>query len=556
MMARRMELAWDIARGVAVIVAMFWLTVLPADSSHSKLLAASFTTQRSESAQKPLSASEIFEQRSPSVVTINTSGGIGSGVIIDPSGIIVTSLHVVRGESEAEIQLSNGDIYDAVTVINVDERKDIVLLKLEAYGLTSAPLGNSEMVRTGETVTLIGSPEGLDLTVSTGIVSSIRDSGEGYRLIQTTAAASSGSSGGGMFNEFGELIGIVTSKIMEAENITFAIPVNYVRGLTSNSSPMTLADLARRFPDDESAADSAPASTTTTAQAASLDDSILAMVALLQASGLDYRKSGDDSWAVAYEGTLETVDVYIRLYGDYALFQSVVELSPQMSSERASEILKMNFTYDLAKVAIDEEGDLVVLQEIELRLLDAQALERITDNVAFLADRVVTMSSATPQLETGTNMSFPANATGYDSLELLRGRMRIQYAPSEWRPEDTDEPGEYQFGHTSGDLYIRLISERIEISLDNLLKIALDNAREVDPKVRETRRGERFVNGRQMRFLEFEATVDSMALAFYGHYYSDDSGTVQILGFTARNLMVESREAIESFVSGFDVIQE
>ena len=245
----------DTNNRIAAIIALLWLVVLPADSSPSKILAASVATQSSESTSIPLSTSEIAEQRSPSVVTITTPSGFGSGVVIDPSGIIVTSLHVVRGDLEAEIRLANGDIYDDVAVIDVDERKDILLLKIKAFGLTSTPIGNSDLMRPGDNVTLIGSPEGLDLTVSTGIVSAIRDisavsdSGEeGYRLIQTTAAASSGSSGGGMFNDSGELIGIVTSKIMEAENVTFATPMNYVRGMISSESTMTLSSLAKSFP--------------------------------------------------------------------------------------------------------------------------------------------------------------------------------------------------------------------------------------------------------------------------------------------------------------------
>ena len=124
-------------------------------------------------------------------------------------------------------------------------------LKIKAFGLTAAPFGNSDQISVGDNVIVVGSPSGLDQTVSSGVVSAIRDSGEGYRLFQTSAAASPGSSGGGMFDGLGRLVGIVSSKLTAGENLNFAIPVNYVRGLNSSQIRMTLAELAKKFPGQE-----------------------------------------------------------------------------------------------------------------------------------------------------------------------------------------------------------------------------------------------------------------------------------------------------------------
>ena len=112
-----------------------------------------------------------------------------------------------------------------------------MLLKINAFNLTPATLGDSGQVQVGEKVVLIASPQGLDLTVNEGVISASRNSGEGYQLFQTSAAASPGSSGGGMFNEYGELIGIVSFKLPSGENLNFALPVNYVRGLLSTEEP-------------------------------------------------------------------------------------------------------------------------------------------------------------------------------------------------------------------------------------------------------------------------------------------------------------------------------
>src|SRR5438552_3403812 len=153
-----------------------------------------------QATRRRLTSSELAKQLSPSIVTILTKGSQGSGVVVDPSGVVVTNLHVIRGETQVSVKLSNGDVYDDLAVVDVDERKDLVLLKVKAFGLPAVPLGNSDQIAVGDRVILIGSPRGLDLTLSDGLISAVRDSGEGYRLIQTNAAASPGSSGGGMFN--------------------------------------------------------------------------------------------------------------------------------------------------------------------------------------------------------------------------------------------------------------------------------------------------------------------------------------------------------------------
>ena len=194
-----------------------------------------------------LSTTEIARRATPTVVTIVTPSGHGSGVIVEPTGVVVTNLHVISGENLAEVILHNGDIYDDVTVVDIDERRDLVVLKIKAYNISSAMFGDSDEVDVGEDVVLIGSPHGLATTLSEGIISAIRDTGNGYHLLQTSAPASPGSSGGGMFNVYGELIGIVTSQVREGQNLNFAVPINYVRGLISTEATMTLTELAERM---------------------------------------------------------------------------------------------------------------------------------------------------------------------------------------------------------------------------------------------------------------------------------------------------------------------
>ncbi len=189
------------------------------------------------------SASEVFKKASSSLVTISTEDWFGSGVLIDGSGVLVTNLHVIRGAEKASVRLASGDTYDDVRVIDVDVRKDLALLKIRGVELPVALFANSDDVEIGARVYAIGAPKGLELTISEGIVSGRRDSVEGYKLLQTSTALSSGSSGGGLFDEDGRLIGITTSKVEDGESLNFAIPVNYVRDMLAVTARWTLAEL-------------------------------------------------------------------------------------------------------------------------------------------------------------------------------------------------------------------------------------------------------------------------------------------------------------------------
>jgi hypothetical protein len=103
------------------------------------------------------------------------------------------------------------------------------LLRIEAIDLPALTLGNSNDVKVGDEVLLIGAPLGFEETISTGIVSAVRVSERGVRVIQTTAAASPGSSGGPLLNGKGEVVGVISFGAVEGQNINFAIPINYAR---------------------------------------------------------------------------------------------------------------------------------------------------------------------------------------------------------------------------------------------------------------------------------------------------------------------------------------
>ena len=349
-----------------------------------------------ERSDTPLSTAEIARRVTPTVVTIATPTGNGSGVIVDPSGVVVTNLHVVEGEALVEVELPNGDIYDDVAVVDVDERRDLILLKIKAFNLDAADFGNSDDVQVGDDVVLVGSPEGLDSTVSAGVISALRDSGDGYRLIQTSAPASPGSSGGGMFSTFGELVGIVTSQTREGQNLNFAVPVNYVRGLLPAGAPMTLTELT----DVEWSTRTDSTSGSDTRDQASTRRLSAIVEDLRAATGiedlLEFSDADDGLWIATYsDGShLDEVVVGIRLITDEfdedivwilsALPESEVELTPR----QLRELLGLSFDLNFAKVALDDDGDVHTMVEAELRTLDAEGLLRAVFAVADAADDV------------------------------------------------------------------------------------------------------------------------------------------------------------------------
>ncbi len=164
--------------------------------------------------------------------------GLGSGVIIDPSGVIVTNDHVIRGASEIHVVLADGRQLDA-EVVGADAEADIAVLKVKANGpLPAAKLGTSSDLMIGETAIAIGSPLGLKKTVTAGVVSALgRTIRDGDRVlndfIQTDASINPGNSGGPLLNIDGEVIGINSAIIASAQNIGFAIPADKVKRIVA-----------------------------------------------------------------------------------------------------------------------------------------------------------------------------------------------------------------------------------------------------------------------------------------------------------------------------------
>ncbi|MFB2977245.1 HhoA/HhoB/HtrA family serine endopeptidase [Microseira sp. BLCC-F43] len=175
---------------------------------------------------------EFFGSPTPQQPRRRVESGTGSGFIISANGQILTNAHVVDGADRVNVTLKDGRTFQG-RVIGVDRVTDVAAIKIEANGLPTARLGNSDQLRPGEWAIAIGNPLGLDNTVTTGIISGTGRSGsqvgvpdKRVSFIQTDAAINPGNSGGPLLNAAGQVIGINTAIIQGAQGLGFAIPIN------------------------------------------------------------------------------------------------------------------------------------------------------------------------------------------------------------------------------------------------------------------------------------------------------------------------------------------
>ena len=177
-----------------------------------------------------------LRQNLPSVRK-RVEGSLGSGVIVDSLGHLVTNHHVIKGADEIRVQLADGRIA-IPSIVGTDPDTDLAVLRVEVEDVPFMSMGRSNELRAGDIVLAIGNPFGLSQTVTQGIVSATGRGRLGVAdfedFIQTDAAINFGNSGGALINTDGELIGINTAVLSQAlgtDGISFAIPVNMVRGV-------------------------------------------------------------------------------------------------------------------------------------------------------------------------------------------------------------------------------------------------------------------------------------------------------------------------------------
>ena len=188
-----------------------------------------------------LSPADIAARATPAIVTVRAGNSLGTGFVVRQGGWIATNFHVVRGATEVTVVLADHREFPVVEIMNPNRLHDLVILRVDAPNLPVLTLGDSSKVRPGDSVLAIGHPLGLEDTISNGLISAVREVHADLEVLQISAPIAPGSSGGPLFNEHGEVIGVATAISSTGQNLNFGLPSKYVSELVESPRPISMA---------------------------------------------------------------------------------------------------------------------------------------------------------------------------------------------------------------------------------------------------------------------------------------------------------------------------
>ena len=233
------------------MVAVVACTTNKATPATGRSTTSSASSTSPSSVQGVLSAKQIVEASKPAIVRIESHypqgrHAVGTGFVVSPDGRIVTNLHVVQGAADIRVVMLGGRTTKVRRVVAFDRDRDLAVLQIDTKNaLPTLRLGDSDKVSAGEHVVAIGNPLGvLDYTVSDGLISSVRAVTPLLTVLQISAPISRGSSGGPLFNDVGEVIGVATMVSREGQNLNFGVPSNYLQPLLASQQSYAMDEFA------------------------------------------------------------------------------------------------------------------------------------------------------------------------------------------------------------------------------------------------------------------------------------------------------------------------
>ncbi|XXX79632.1 trypsin-like peptidase domain-containing protein [Sorangium sp. So ce134] len=212
--------------------------------------------QPASSAPSPaaMTPAQIAARATPAVVTIRGDDSLGAGFLVREDGWIATNYHVIAGSADLKVVLWDQSEHPVLEVLAFDEDRDLAIVRIHApRKLPLLSLGDSRAVRPGDPVVAIGHPLGLADTVSNGLVSAVRVVDPALTLLQISAPIAPGSSGGPLFNERGEVIGVAAAVATQGQNLNFGVPADYLKSLLVHPDPVPLSTFAAETADEEQA---------------------------------------------------------------------------------------------------------------------------------------------------------------------------------------------------------------------------------------------------------------------------------------------------------------
>ena len=464
-----------------------------------------------------------IESASDAVVVINTGAGQGSGVILGSEGVIVTNLHVLDGATNISVKLKSGEIYDDVGVIDYDQVKDIALLKIKGYDLPEARLGNSNGLRSGQEVYAIGSPRGLEQTISKGIVSAIRTE-NGFKQIQTDAAISPGSSGGGVFADSGELVAVTVSYRADGQNLNFAIPINYVRGMLGQDVRYSEEEfLSLGLFEDESASSGSSVSRE--------------LSSLIEDFQVEF-----PSLEVAYEDEFVAFEIgdhlfFLTEYGDLVLIASPVLEDTPLNDVDIEQVMATSLEINYAYLTWSNEM-LNMYSEMHLPSTDVHTLTEVIGSMLIGHDTISengglsTASGTTVLRYPNINYDPPVRSVGL--VEVPDTTVMFFYDRTLIEAEAAEVGTQAIEIHNSSSMnYAKVFFEDFDLELDSeealdfAIKAFIDQAAEAASLkgVTELDQGNRYILNKQARWHRWSADYDGTTI-FYTCLMFVDDGTL------------------------------
>jgi hypothetical protein len=277
------------------------------------------------------------------------------------------------------------------------------------------------------------------------------------------------------------------------------------------------------------------------------------VVAALEQSGLSYRQAKDGIWALRLNAADDrAVDVIVDGQRELVVVLAIVARKPALTAEELSDLLRVSYDANFSKVALDADGDLLALTELTASSLTGRSLRIAIQQVVAAA------ISAAGALRTPKSAGGALARESYDgvspasgaSVTLLRGAFEISYDPRKWTRQDTKDLNAIQFTHASGDAYVRIITERIQIDADHFRDVALANAKSTMPDVQLDSETWRTSNGLQTLVVRYSGRTSGVRFTFLNQMYSDRAGTVQLAAWTGANLFDEYRRDFVELFNG------
>ena len=513
-----------------------------------KLVTTSLLLLPAAFGQASLTTAQIAKRLAPSVVVIQgtTDSGdvVGSGFIISKDGRIVTNLHVIKELKSASVQLADGQMFNSISVLGVDEQHDLAIIRIPGVNLTPLAVRGSNPPTVGETVLIAGSPRGLEGTITAGILSSVRDSGEGFKVLQTDAAVNPGNSGGPMVNSKGQVIGVVSFKLRSSEGLNFGIPISYVNDLLNElHQPMSLAQMRSNI---------AQLTKTQNAPEIITDLSTASIRTTLKALGLEFTEQpvangGMPSFLLqlgTYKALLLAEPQNLMLYGG---FRGKVDLAA---------VNAWNQKARFSRAYLDDSGDPAIESDLDVSggvtkgVIDA-FIKQFRTTLGVYSEALSTASSTQTRTTDAAPVHLKSTAAT-KKIKLPFGDFALWVDPTKWT-QGASDGSILQFDHVNSEGYARIITERIGIPIETLTEIALSNMKKSDPNAKITFQEKRIVNGRQVVAMYIDTTVSNLQVRYYGYYYGGNSGTLQAITYTVSEQFGSNVDEFTRFLDGIEI---